>query len=278
MLAVLRMSLKSMFVRRFFSYSPDRFSAALRRLGVRSGDVLMIHSSWSPANGFQGRPVEMIQALKDVVGPDGLLSMPSLTYQNESSSEFLRRAIPMDVRRSPSKMGLLTEVFRRGKGVLRSLSPTHPVLAWGARASEFVAGHEKALSPFGPGTPFSRLLEWGGKVLTIDAPFSTITFTHFIEDRIAPTLPFPLYEAEPLTGVVVDYDGRQREVPVRVLSAEANRLRRDERLVDVLERQSVLKRQRVGDTRLMLIDCRAFVDYVDTMVTTGWSFFDPPSP
>ncbi|MCG5502206.1 AAC(3) family N-acetyltransferase, partial [Ectothiorhodospira lacustris] len=107
----------------------------------------MIHASWGPANGFHGRPADMIFILKELIGVNGLLVMPSLTYQNESSREFLARGVPMDVRRSPSQMGLLSEVFRRGKGVRRSLSPTHPLLAWGHRAEEFLAGHEEALVP-----------------------------------------------------------------------------------------------------------------------------------
>ncbi|WP_412851818.1 AAC(3) family N-acetyltransferase [Ectothiorhodospira shaposhnikovii] len=236
----------------------------------------MVHASWRPGNGFLGRPSDMVTTLKDLVGHQGLLIMPSLTYQNESSREFLARGVPMDVRRSPSQMGLLSEVFRRGKGVRRSLSPTHPLLAWGHRAEEFLVGHDEALVPFGPQSPFGRLLEWNGKILTIDAPFSTVTFTHFLEDRIAQTLPVPLYEPEPMEGTVIDYEGVARKVPVKVLSATANRLRRDDLLEAELLKEGVLKRRRVGNTRLGLLDCRAMTEVVDHLVASGRHFFDSP--
>ncbi|MEH6814112.1 MAG: AAC(3) family N-acetyltransferase, partial [Motiliproteus sp.] len=135
----------------------------------------------------------MIQALKQAVGPQGLLVMTSMPYQNESSREFLERGGKINIRRSPSKMGLLSEVFRRNKETVRSLSPTHPLLAWGTEADAFIAGHDQASSPFGPVSPFQKLLERDAKVLCIDAPFSTVTFTHFVEDRIANNLPYPLY-------------------------------------------------------------------------------------
>lgn len=272
----LRIELKSFIILYFFSYDAHQFRTAVQRLGVGIGDALMVHASWLPYSGFQGRPVEMIQALKDAVGPYGLLIMPSLTYHNKSSREFLAEGGTMDVRRSPSQMGLLTEVFRRNKEVRRSLSPTHPVLAWGTRADWFVAEHEQALEPFGGGTPFAKLLEVKGKILAIDAPFSSITFTHFLEDRIAPVLPFALYEPAPMTGIVVDYEGRRREIPVRVLSDTANRLRREERLVAALEKARVLRRARLGNTRLLLVECLAMTQCVDRMLASGESFFDTP--
>nr|WP_274521655.1 AAC(3) family N-acetyltransferase [Ectothiorhodospira variabilis] len=236
----------------------------------------MVHAAWRTTNGFRGRPVEMIDTLKEVVGPDGLLVMPSLTYQNESSREFLSREIPMDVRRSASRMGLLSEVFRRGKGVWRSLSPTHPLLAWGSQAKAFLEDHDKVLVPFGSGSPFSRLLDMNGKILTIDAPFSAVTFTHFIEDRVAETIPVPLYEPEPMEGMVVDHEGTSRKVPVKVISGVANRSRRDHVLEAELLKQGVLKRRRVGNTRFGLLDCQAMTEVVDHMVASGRHFFDSP--
>lgn len=182
----------------------------------------------------------------------------------------------MDVRRSPSRMGLLSEVFRRGKGVRRSLSPTHPVLAWGARAEEFLAGHERCLVPFGVGSPFDKLLRWNGKILTLDAPFSTVTFTHFLEDRISGKLPFSFYDPEPLTGIVIDYEGGRLEVPVRVIGEQANRLRREERLVEILERERIIRRMRVGNARLMLIEVGAMTNCFDRWVDQGNNLFDPP--
>ncbi|MCG5512080.1 AAC(3) family N-acetyltransferase [Ectothiorhodospira shaposhnikovii] len=271
-----KFDLRWWFVKCFLSYQSGGFSEAISQLGLRRDDVVMIHSSWRTNNGFVGRPTDMIATLRDVVGINGLLVFPSLIYQNESSKEFLIRNVAMDVRRSPSQMGLLSEVFRRGKGVRRSLSPTHPLLAWGHRAEEFLVGHDEALVPFGPQSPFGRLLEWNGKILTIDAPFSTVTFTHFLEDRIAQTLPVPLYEPEPMEGTVIDYEGVARKVPVKVLSATANRLRRDDLLEAELLKEGVLKRRRVGNTRLGLLDCRAMTEVVDHMVATGRHFFDSP--
>lgn len=272
----MKKEVKHLIVRIFYSYTNAGLISALHSLRIASGDTLMVHSSWLPHNGFRGRPLDMIRALQATVGPDGLLVMPSLTYQNESTREFLARGEPMNVRRSPSRMGLLTEVFRRNKDVQRSLSPTHPLLAWGRDATAFLAGHEQTAVPFGADSPFARLVERNGKILTIDAPFSTITFTHYLEDRIADSLPLPLYDAPLMTGCVIDHIGRTRAVPVQVISDRANTCRREARLVAALEQRKAIQRRRVGNTRLMLIDCRSMVECVDSMTAVGESFFDPP--
>ena len=267
---------KDLIIRYFLSYGSSALIRALQGRGVMPGDVLMVHSSWPPTNGFQGKPADMIHALKDVVGPSGLLSMTSMTYHNESTREFLARQVPVKIRRSASKMGLLTEVFRRGKEVERSLNPAHPILAWGEKAQWFINGHDKTECSFGIGSPFDKLLELKGKILCVDAPFSTITFTHFLEDRIASVLPFELYEPEAMTGRVIDNDGVEHEVHTRVLSRTANSLRREERLVQALDESGLIQRFKVGNTRFLLIECEPMTQCVDKMALEDKVFFDVP--
>ena len=186
-----RFRAKAAWVARFRSFDAPALSRALREMGVRQGDWLMVHAALPALSGYVGRPVELIAALKDAVGPQGLLVMPSMTY-TDSSRAYLQRGEPLKLRFSPSRMGLVSEVFRRGKDVLRSASPTHPLLAWGATAESFVQGHAETDRPFGPHSPFQRLLERQAKVLCIGAGPEAITFTHFLEDRLASALQFPL--------------------------------------------------------------------------------------
>jgi aminoglycoside 3-N-acetyltransferase len=270
----LKRRLKSLIVRTLFSYDGAALVRALRDLGVGRGDLLMVHATWNPNNGFRGGPAELIAALKEAVGWEGVLAMTTMTYVGETSAEFLARGKPMDVRRSASRMGLLTEVFRRGPDVRRSLSPTHPVCAWGGRAEEFLAWHETTPFSFGPDSPYGRLAAWGGKLLGFDAGFDSFTFTHHLEHRVRDTLPFPFYESAPRPGVSIDRDGNRRSVPTMVISQQANRARREPRLVARLERDGVLKRKRIGNTRLLFLDCKSAVASVEAMIADGDHFFE----
>ena len=272
LLGRLRFSLRGAVVERFLSYDATDFARALTTLGIRSGDVLMVHSSIRPASGFRGKPLDMINVLKHAVGPNGLLVMPSMTYSG-SSKAFLEGGGELRVHRHPSRMGLMSEVFRRGKDTYRSLSPTHPLLAWGNGAAPFLADHHKTDRPFGPESPFARLLAMEGKILCVNAAPETITFTHFLEDRIQEKLPFALYEPACYTGRVIEADGTVHNVPTRVLSDESRRRRREEKLWRRARRTRVIHRARVGITRIEVVSCSDLTALVDTMYSEGESLF-----
>jgi len=278
MINTLKARLKTLLAKTIWSYDAGAFLKYLRKIGVQPGATLMVHSSWQHYNGFKGKPSELVDALKRAVGEQGLLVMTSMPYHNMSSAEWLAKGKPMNVRRSPSMMGLVSEVFRRSKGVDRSISATHPLLAWGRDAAAFIADHDKTAKPFGPDSPFGKLIERDAVILGYDAPFSTFTFTHFVEDHLANTLPVPLYEPEPILGKVIDHAGNESEQWVSVLSVAANRLRREHRLVARLEQEGSLQRGKIGNTALVWIRASALLAGATKLAQDGTHFFDQPSP
>ena len=52
----------------------------LIKLGVKKGDVIMLHSSLSSMKCVDGGANTLIQALLDVLTPTGTLLLPSFTY------------------------------------------------------------------------------------------------------------------------------------------------------------------------------------------------------
>ena len=119
-----RKRLRLVYVRRWRAFGPDDLLAALRRLGITPGDVLMVHSSFDRFAGFSGKPTDVLRVLQDAVGPTGTLLMPTLPFTG-TAVEYVSRGEIFDVRRTPSRVGLLTELFRRSPGVVRSVHPTH---------------------------------------------------------------------------------------------------------------------------------------------------------
>ncbi len=90
-------------------------------LGIRSGDTLLVHSSLKSLEGAS--PADVIEALLALLGPEGTLMLPTLSYL------YANRDNPVfDVRRTPSNVGAIPEYFRTEYPVLRSLCPTHSAL------------------------------------------------------------------------------------------------------------------------------------------------------
>lgn len=157
-------------------------------------EILMVHSSVNhmlPM--YVGSPLELLHQLMAFCGPDRTLAMPAF-YFGEADGDVVRayRDRPLfDVRRTPSQMGIVTELFRRGKGVRQSLHPTHRVAALGPLAADLTAGHEKAASTFGAGTPFDFMAAHETVVLGLGKPFEVLTQIHHAEALLGNRFPVP---------------------------------------------------------------------------------------
>lgn len=260
-------------MRAFLSYGVPELVRALRSMGIERGDALMAHCGFNRADGFTGSPSDVIDALLEAVGPEGHLLMVSLPY-NSSTYDYLQEGKPFDVRRTVSHMGIISESFRRRRGVVRSLHPTHPVLAMGPRSGWLIADHERCLGPCGAETPFDKFARLDGKVLFFNVSFFNFTFFHHLEERIQDRIGFPLFRPELFELPVIDFDGNRRIVKTRVFSLEANLRRRPQILKDELDRRGMVREKRVGNSRLQLVSTGDAVRCVDDMAARGVFFYE----
>ena len=252
--------------RRFYPFTPTDLKRALLQLGVVPGDVLMVHSAFDHFVGFQGGPVDVIRTLQQAVGAGGTLLMPTIPFRGTAVEYALGEPV-FDVRQTVSRMGLITEVFRRSPGVVRSIHPTHSVAVWGSRADATVAGHEQAETPCGRLTPYGRLLEYDGKILLAGVPANTMTFCYFVAEQLEPRLAFPVLTPETYPMRWKDGDGTIRVSNLRLFS---RRLDHDlSALVGELTRRKQWREQRVGRLRLMLLRAREVYDAAAALADRG---------
>jgi aminoglycoside 3-N-acetyltransferase len=178
----------------------------VRRAGVAPGDVLLVHSSLSSFGHVDGGAEAVIEALRDVLGADGLLIMPTFTRCRVASGRA-EPAVAFDPARTAcrDRTGAVPDTFWRMDGVCRSAHPTHSLAAAGARAAEFVSGGETRT--FDPAGPYGRYSRWNGRALFLGARMGSNTTIHCAEDWMG--LPFLTEER----ALVAGPDG-PREVPV----------------------------------------------------------------
>ena len=251
---------------RFYAFTAADLKRALLQLGVVPGDVLMVHSAFDRFVGFHGGPVGAIRALQEVVGPGGALMMPTIPFQGTAIEYALGDPV-FDARHTVSKMGLISEVFRRSPGVVRSLHPTHSVAVWGRRADAIIAGHELAETPCGRLTPYGRLLDYDGKILLVGVPPSTMTFGYFVAEELEPRLAVPVLTRERYPMRWKDGDGTVRVSQLRLISP---RLDHDlQPLVSELKRRHQWRERSVGRLRLMLVRARDVYDAAAALADRG---------
>ncbi len=179
-----------------------------------------------------------------------------------------------DVRRTPSRMGLLTELFRRSAGVLRSVHPTHPVAAWGRDAAALVEGHHAARTPCGEGSPYARLLERRGKILLMGTGIGVLTFFHTIEELLEQKLPVSPFTEEVFHLQSRDDSGNIVATHTRLFEPGVSKRRNLDKLVPELRQRGAWREQRTGRLQLIALDAQDIFETVSAMAARGTYCYD----
>lgn len=214
----------------------------LQTLGLRAGDIVLVHSSFKSLG--IADPEEIIGALKEVLGPQGTLLMPALTFKQEPPHLH-------DTRRAPTCVGFLTEYFRTRPGTLRSLHPTHSVCAVGAQAEAMLQNHLLDHTPCGSNSPFNRLIENAGKILMLGCGLRPNTTMHAIEEYVCP----PYLFGPEREYTITDRDGRVFQ-KTYIRHGFAGYRQRYDRVAELLN-EAELRTGPVGNASCYLIDAQA---------------------
>ncbi len=188
--------------------SPAELYDGLVAAGVRTGCVLLVHSSFGEFTNFNGTALDALDVLERLVGADGTLIMPA---------QYVSKNATFNVMRHPTSVGLLSELFRRREGVLRSAHPGQSVCARGPQAQWLVHEHHSHELGCGWKSPFAKLVEVDSQILGLGLPPLWTTFLHVVEDLDLERFPWPMYGTEQRTFKVVGADSTTSEftIPLR---------------------------------------------------------------
>ena len=156
-----------------------------RSLGLHAGSGVMVHASLSSFGHVLGGARTVIDALMEVVTPEGTLMMPSFNHGGPFAPGGPGYYDPGETR---TTNGAIADLFWRLPGVQRSLDPTHPIAAWGKDAQRYTRGHHRTLT-MGPESPLGLLGAEGGYGLLLGVGYGSNTFHHIVEmSTLAPCL------------------------------------------------------------------------------------------
>jgi len=175
----------------------------LRVIGVSEGMNLLVHSSLKRVGPVDGGADAIIDALLEVLGPDGTLMMSAVSGNVNPTQTVYH------VAHTPSTVGALSNVFRKRPGAVRSLQPVHSIVALGPKAEFFTEGHLDANTPWSPDSPYGKIMRNRGFLLFLGTNFEANTCIHAIE--IEARVP-GLHEEDTTRLQVIDYDGNLREI------------------------------------------------------------------
>ncbi len=163
--------------------SQEDLRDGLRRLGVRPGDHLVMHTALSSFGRVEGGPPGLIGAVLAVLGPSGTLMVPTMTWRScylRAPGGRLPEGIrPYDPATTPcdADMGRVPETLRRRPDARRSPHPLMSVAAVGALAETLTADHPVA----DPLRPYRTLAAHGGRILLLGVDHTRNTTIHSAE-------------------------------------------------------------------------------------------------
>lgn len=191
-------------------YNSSDLKNLLIDIGIKRGDVLFVHSSLRAFFEFQDiDEVVIIDTLKEVVGEEGTILMPSYGMNIAS----------FDVKKTPSYAGSISNFFIKDSKVRRSLNSYFSVSCWSENTNEFIKDHINSLNPFDTHSPFDMFLKKGGKILTLGIgkyPYK-VTFIHYIVYYLRKTPNYLNVFNKTIETEIIGYDGEkyQKKLLVR---------------------------------------------------------------
>jgi len=166
----------------------------LKKLGLKEGDIVIVHSSMSKLGWTVGGSPTIIDALIECVGETGTISMPAHSSGNGDPELWQCPAVPkawwpiireetppfrVDI--TPTeRIGQIPETFRKYPGVLRSYHPSVSFTAFGKDANYITETHPLE-KPFGKESPLDKLYQLNAKILLLGVDHSSNTSLHYAE-------------------------------------------------------------------------------------------------
>ena len=167
------------------------------QLGIKRGDTLLVHASLSSLGYVVGGAKALYLALREVIGIEGTIVVPSQTVEISDPASWkyppvpdewhavIRDAMPAYSKElSYSKaMGAFSQCIGILPNSIRSNHPMYSFTAIGEKAIEII-GQDSFDFPFGDESPLGRLYSIGAKILMIGTDFETNTSLHLAENRL----------------------------------------------------------------------------------------------
>lgn len=231
----------------------------LRAMGIAAGDTLLVHSSLSKIGYVEGGPEAIVDVLLEAVSPTGHVLMPNSPNAGYQL-EYIQTLDVFDVAHSPSKLGAITEAFRKRPEARRSISATEPVSCIGPDAAAFVDGHYGQTTPYTAQSPFYKVAERGGKILYIGVTLANAgTSLHLLEDAVE-HFKYPVYYPQVFNVKVRLENGEEHLVQTKVHNPEQSAKRRCDELIPLFEQAGVLTKERFGNADVLLVDAKGMLD------------------
>jgi len=231
----------------------EQLVEGFQKLGVEQGDTLLVHSSYKSFGEVDGGPATVIRALEAALGTDkdGTLIMPTFNFDFNKGESW-------DVRTTPSKMGVLTELVRKDPRAKRVFHPFYSFAILGKHAE--MLGGLRYKSAYERNSVFGKLRDLDGKIMVIGLSYNnSMTFFHHIEQMEG--VDYRLLKQ--FTGEVTDENGNTYTDTFEMLVRDIDKgvMTMVDPMGALREEAGVIKSRKIGDADVKLMKANEIYEF-----------------
>lgn len=226
--------------------------SCFKKLGLQSGDIVLVHSSFKSFEGEISSPQKIIDALLEIVGEKGTVIFPTFNF------DFSTHGKDFDIIKTPSQMGILSKFASSHYDSVRTIDPVYSFVVIGYlknKLGESVTSHS-----YGTDSMFAKIRKHDGKIMCIGVENynNWMTFFHYVEEM--QKVPYRYFKE--FSGNIIDRSGMSKKTKlvlyVRNLSkgveTELNPMG------NILENEKIIKISNIGSSKIRLMSSREVYD------------------
>lgn len=255
-------------------------------LGVKEGDLLVVHSDYQSLKRTGESPSAIIEALRTCVGSSGTIAMPAIPLLKGQpkavdlfKSDVSELLLDYNVQSSPAWTGAIPNALIKYPGAIRSLHPLNTMAAVGAMAESMMVGNLEGHKPLSCGlhSPWYFCYQRNAKVVALGVDMAhSLTMIHVAEDMNEEVWSRRGWYRDRLFRVTNGEDRkvvtvRERHPKWAMFFAERTLSR------DLLREKILTQSESVPGVSVALLESKPLVDYLTARNRRGYPYYLVPS-
>jgi aminoglycoside 3-N-acetyltransferase len=263
------------------SFSGTDLLTALRQVGIKEDDVIIVHSNMKELSSSGLNPTEIIHLLTHVLCPKGTLACPTFPlYAKEPqgtaklTKDLSNQEFVYDVQKTRPWTGELGRALMKTPGARRSIHPLNTITAYGAAVDRIFENEtiDTLDLPCGPNSTWASLCQMNAKVIMLGVDLThSLTMIHVAEDCYESEWPVKGWYRERLFKI--KNQGSENLVTVRerhpkwAMSYAERKLSRD------LFANGVAQKFSVGSLKVVVVESKNLIEFLRSKKKQAYPYY-----
>lgn len=223
------------------------FSQILKDLNIPKKDALVyFHISADKLKPFFTTK-DILKGLDSYFDSSSTYFLPSFPFSGNGYHSYLEFTTIFDIRKTPCKVNLISEIFRRNKDTIRSLHPWLSVAGKGIMASKILNQQHEDTEIFGKKSPFYKIMQNNGYVVGLGVDCNTNSFAHMPDELMKDLYNFPVYDKKIYSTICINYEGHKHTVNTMLLDKNISKNIKPRKLKKLFSRQDFYREKQINE-------------------------------